>query len=338
MAEDTVAKRRKAYIDSQVKTGTTKTRKQLGQEFDDMQARKGTTAENIDDLRRKVQQYAPAYGYLLEPNSSFGADVAQVLAKAVRQSYSADKLEGELLATKYYKTTEQAARNFDSLLPQDQAFQVEERKRTLRDKIGTLNLDEQTFTDVARTAIRRGLSDSAASQLAYTAAFASGVNKPQSILQTPEVARIKSLAKSYNYDINADEIQSILTNRPMSNGVVMSETDLVNKMKANIKGVMPQLADQIDSGLSLEDIAGNYKKYAASVLEKDPNQINMFDGPYLDAFGTRETGPLSLGEWVQKLKVDPRYGWQYTNTANQQATDIGLTLARTFGKLGKSGR
>lgn len=338
MAEETVAKRRKAYIDAQIKSGTTKTRKELGQEFDNMEARKGTTAENIDDLRRKVQQFAPAYLYLLEPDSEFGTDIAQVLAKAVRQSYSAEKLEGELLTTKYYKTTEKAARNFDALLEQDQAFQVEERKRTLRSKIGTLNLDEATFTEVARTAIRRGLSDAAASQLAYTAAFTTGATQPQSVLQTPEVARIRSLAKSYNYDINADEIQSVLTNRPMANGVVMSETDLVNKMRANIKGVMPQLTDQIDAGLSLDDIAGNYKKYAASVLEKDPNQINMFDGPYLDAFGTRETGPLSLGEWVQKLKTDSRYGWQYTNTANQQATDIGLTLARTFGKIGKGGR
>ena len=95
---------------------------------------------------------------------------------------------------------------------------------------------------------------------------------------------------------------------------------------------MPQLADQIDSGLTLEDIAGNYRRYAASVLEKDETQINMFDGPYLDAFGNRETGQLSLGEWVRTLKSDPRFGYQFTESANRQATDVALTIATAFGK------
>jgi uncharacterized protein YjdB len=42
---------------------------------------------------------------------------------------------------------------------------------------------------------------------------------------------------------------------------------------------------------------------------------------------------MGLGDWVTKLKSDESFGWQFTKQANQQATDIGLTLARAFGKV-----
>jgi hypothetical protein len=43
---------------------------------------------------------------------------------------------------------------------------------------------------------------------------------------------------------------------------------------------------------------------------------------------------MSLTDWVTTIKSDPSFGWQFTKQANQQATDIGLTLARAFGKVG----
>ena len=330
MAKKSTAQRRKDYIDAQIAAGSALSRKQLGKQFDEMEARKTADINDVENLLRVVQQYSPAYSYLLDPSGIFGEDVAAVLAKAVRQDYTREKLVAELRTTNYFKTTEAAARQFDALLDVDKTTQIETKKNRLRSLVGSLNLTEEQFSQVAKTAARRNLDDATATQLLYSAAFSAGT-KP--VMETTGVARVRQLAKAYNYDITADEIQSVLTNRPMSSGMVVSETDLINKMRANIKGVMPQLADQIDSGLTLDDIAGNYRKYAASILEKDPNQINMFQGPFLKAFGSKETGQMSLGEWVQALKSDPSFGWQYTTTANQQATDIGLTLARAFGKV-----
>ena len=97
---------------------------------------------------------------------------------------------------------------------------------------------------------------------------------------------------------------------------------------------MPQLKDQFDAGLSLDQIGSTYRTYAAQLLEKPEDQINMFEGPYLQAFGSKETGQMSLSDWITQVKSDPRFGWQYTKQANQQATDIALTLARAFGKVG----
>lgn len=105
------------------------------------------------------------------------------------------------------------------------------------------------------------------------------------------------------------------------------------QLQMEAMAAFPQLQEQLQAGLTLQQIGSRYRAYAADLLEQDPEQIDMFKGPFLDAFGTKETGPLSLGEWTQKVKSDSRFGWQYTNQANQQATDIALTLVRAFGKV-----
>jgi hypothetical protein len=83
----------------------------------------------------------------------------------------------------------------------------------------------------------------------------------------------------------------------------------------------------------LEDIGGNYRRYAAQLLERSEDEIDMFSGPYLQAFGSKESGQLSLTDWIQKVKSDSKFGWQFTKQANDQATDVALTLARAFGKV-----
>ena len=100
---------------------------------------------------------------------------------------------------------------------------------------------------------------------------------------------------------------------------------------------MPNLKPQLDAGLTLSNMFANYQTMAARTLELDPNAVNVADGKFRSALsapdGKGGFRQLSLSEWEQKLRTDEQYGWQYTKQANQQATDIGLTLARAFGKV-----
>lgn len=266
---------RKAYIDAQIKAGSTKTRAELGREYDDQQAKKATTVANPADLKAKVDRYLPAYSFLLDPKGIFGADVAQVLADAVAQNYDASRFEGALAGTNYFKTA----------TPEQKAF--------------------------AKKQLPAGKA-----QL------------------TAEANTVKQLAKSYNYVLSNEELQAVLTGAPMpGTSKTISADELLNKMKNSAKGVLPHLASQIDAGLSLKDIGDNYRQYAAQILERDPNQIDMFQGPFLDAFGNSQTGQMSLGDWVAKLKSDPRYGYQNTRAANRDSQSLALTIARAFGKV-----
>jgi hypothetical protein len=327
---------RKDYIDSQIKAGSAKTREELGREYDDLQLRKTTDVANIDDLRAKVLRFLPAYAYLLDRNGPFGADIAQVLANAVRGDYQVARLEGELQNTTYFKTTTASARTFDALKPQDQEVVINKAKSLIRNKYGNLKLDDKAIGDISRTIARNGLDDVAAGYLIFSTSFGSDPKNlvtPSSALSSVDALRLKTLAKNYNYAITDDEIKTILTGKAAPGQYPLTEADLLNKMKFQVKGAMPYLSDQIDAGLSLEDIGATYKKYAASVLEMDPNSIDMFDGPFLDAFGNKTTGQMALGDWVAKLKTNPKFGYQNTRQANQDATSIGLSIAKAFGKV-----
>ena len=124
----TPVNKRKDYIDSQIKAGSAKTRKELGIEYDDLQLRKTTDVANVDDLKAKVLRFLPAYAYLLDKNGPFGPDVAQVLADAVKNDYAAPRLEGELQNTGYFKTAEASVRAFDAKKPQDQEVVINKAK------------------------------------------------------------------------------------------------------------------------------------------------------------------------------------------------------------------
>lgn len=329
-------KNKKAWIDAQIKAGSTKTRAQLGSDYDDLQSRKTTSVANVEDLRAKVVKFFPAYAYLLDPKSAFGQDVAQTLANAVKFDYQAPRLEGELRGTTYYKTVEASARQFDAMMPQDQARKVDVAKRTLLQKYGNLGFDDATLNDLALTVARKDLDQNAASQLAFSASFRKSTGAKAAVaaaMQSPEAASLKTLARSYSYNLTDDEVKSVLTGQPTRSGVVMTQDSLTAKMKSYVKGMLPHLSNQIDADLTLEDIGGGYKKYAADTLELDPNSIDMLNGPFLKAFGNAEKGQMSLGDWITTLKSDPTFGYQHTKQANRDASTFALSIAKMFGKV-----
>lgn len=241
-----------------------------------------------------------------------------------------------LRQTSYFLNTETAARTFDQATPANQQTLINQKKLEITADLGDIGLDEQTLNRVASEAARKGLSGLGLSQAVYANILKpTGAPSPVATraLQAADADRIRKIGRAYNYNVTDDEIKSILTGAPTPAGIVLTEEGLRQKAQNYAKGVMPQLADQIDRGLTLEEIGGNYSRYAAQILEQTEDQIDMFSGPYLQAFGTKETGQLSLGDWVERLKSDSRFGWQYTKQANQQATDVALSIARAFGKV-----
>jgi hypothetical protein len=62
----------------------------------------------------------------------------------------------------------------------------------------------------------------------------------------------------------------------------------------------------------------------------------MTKGKFGLALKTGEGGKermMSTSEWIQTIKSDADFGWQYTKQANDQATNIALSIAKAFGKV-----
>jgi hypothetical protein len=277
--------------------------------------------------------------------SYFGKDLIDLMIRVsdpkgvydLTTSAGLERIQQEIRGTNYWQTTISATKNFDQLIDADKQNLITQTKSRIANTYGDLGLTEDTLNQVATTVARTGLTGLGEKQAVYNATFKATSNQAQTgrALSGADADRIRNLGRAYNFKVSDAQVQSILTGTPeATTGQVLTEEGLRQRLQKFARGAYPQLADQIDAGLSLEDVGANYRRYAADLLERSEDEIDMFSGPYLKAFGSKDGGQLSLSEWVTTVKSDPTFGWQYTKQANQQATDIALSLARAFGKVG----
>ena len=156
-------------------------------------------------------------------------------------------------------------------------------------------------------------------------------------LESEKADQLRKIARAYGYspkDLDA-QIESVLTGQSYLGGPALTDAALRERAEKLARGAFPHLKDQFDSGLTLEDMFGNYRDIAARVLEVDPGTVDFMKDPqkWLKPFGDAKTGQMSLSDWVRELKTNNDYGWRFTNQANQQVSSVVSTLERAFGLI-----
>lgn len=325
----------KAFVDRELKarglSDTPANRKRLREEY----KRMSQDDAWVETFKQDYPEYAEWTSQ--EVVDYFGQDFIDVLKEISRTDveYSDDEKRRLIRNTQYAQNTTKSQQDFDKATPAMQEEAIQTAISNIRSAYGDVQFNEADLQALGRKAARDKLTGAGLKQEVFRAAFRA---QPTSGVQTQaltgaEADTIQAIARSFGRAATNDEIQSILTGQATKDGRMLTSEMFRQQLQQEAIAAFPQLQKQIEAGLSLETIGSRYRSYAAELLEKDPEQIDMFSGPYLDAFGSAQTGPMSLGEWTQKVKSDSRFGWQFTNQANQQATDIALTLARAFGKV-----
>jgi hypothetical protein len=141
--------------------------------------------------------------------------------------------------------------------------------------------------------------------------------------------RLKKIGTAYLSPLSDDRIIESLTGG-------ISEDDVLRISREKAIALYPHLTRQIEAGLTLSDLAYDYQRTAADLLELTPDQIDMSKGKFNLALKTGEGGKermMSTSEWIQTIKSDADFGWQYTKQANDQATNVALNIAKAFGKV-----
>lgn len=308
-------------------------------------AKQGKVDTTADAWMEQFRKDYPAYSDWTTQSviDYFGQDVVDVLMKTVDPNveYSDEELLTLFKQTRYYNQTTGKQQEFDKARPAVQTQLLSDARRAIISEYADLNLAESDLVDLSRQVARSGLTGSGLKQAVYQYAFrrpsaGPGMTAPataQAALQGADADEIRNSLRAYGYKVSDAELQAALTGG-MFNGVAVSKDQLLQKAQRIAKVQYGALADAIDAGASVDDVFYNYKQYAAQTLGLDPSQIDyMRDPKWAEAFGTKETGPLSLSEWVTKLKSDSRFGWQYTADANKQAEDVAMSIARAFGKV-----
>jgi hypothetical protein len=214
-------------------------------------------------------------------------------------------------------------------------LETSKKGRELSSGVGNFTWGSGELAKFLTKAIQFGYEGENLKQQAYAELFKKVDNKyvnPDAIKQisesTPYLA-LKRIGTQYLEPIDDTTIQQALA------GGKTAE-DLLRVARAKARELYPHLKEALDAGVTLEDLASNYKQIAAKTLELDPSQIDM-GGMYNVALKSGEGGKermMSYSEWETELRTKEKYRYSFTKQANQDATDIGLSIARAFGKVG----
>jgi hypothetical protein len=125
-------------------------------------------------------------------------------------------------------------------------------------------------------------------------------------------------------DAEQNAIQEILS------GNLDLNTVLSNARQIAAQGQPEYVRNLLGSGYNLEDIYAPYKKTMASVLELDPEQIDLNDNSLRMAIN--EKGDMNIYDYKKALRQDSR--WQYTGQARDSVATAALGVLRDFGFQG----
>ena len=168
---------------------------------------------------------------------------------------------------------------------------------------------------------------------------------------TEEVKKIKDLKtgksefetkRSEKDTLNTQSLQSIAR----ANGVTLSPQEIeqynldirngkdINVIKNQIRnlagiGRPDNIKKLLAEGTDLGTIYAPYKRTMATLLELDPESIDINDTTLQSAIGDRE---LPIYEFRKIIKKDPR--WQYTNNAREEVSNKVLRVLQDFGFQG----
>ena len=305
------------------------------------------TAKPADDMAwmEIFRQDYPSYSdwTTASVTEHFGQDFIDILNTVAQGTveYSDEELKALLRNTKYFTAITDKQYLFDTQRTGVQDDLVATARRAITSEYADVGLSETDLADLSKTVARSGLTGTGLKQAVYQYAFRRAAAAPTAtdtkmvanVLQGADADAIRQSARAYGYSVSDAEVQAALTGG-MYNGVAVSSESILQKAQKAAKGAYGHLSDQIDSGLSLDDIFSNYRRYAANVLELDESQIDFTKDPkWQSAFGTKESGQMSLGNWVTKLKSDTQFGYQNTKQANQDANSLALAIAKAFGKV-----
>jgi hypothetical protein len=300
------------------------------------------TARDKRDRKKAEEQRKEDFDVAIRAAGFSGAvlkafpELGRMFKTAIENKWSADKFKVEVQKTGWYMSRTDAQRSWDLLEKNDP-------------KTFTSDLDSKAAQITARAA-EIGVPISAARAL--TLARMSGRNgfEPEqdaSLLGAEfhydptqayggligdHLQALDRSASDYMVDVTADG------RKKWAEQFAKNQSDPVKFeewAKRQAKAKYAHLSDQLDTGMTMRQIADPIKAAMANVLEVDPSAISDNDNfvqsalSYRGSEGNGALGLMPASEQLKSLKRDPR--WLKTNNAKISMMSAARTLTDMFG-------
>lgn len=144
--------------------------------------------------------------------------------------------------------------------------------------------------------------------------------------------RLKALARAYGVDMG--ESWYAAATKQVGKGTAVE--DFLDEIKQTAIGRYPGLADRINKGSNVAQIASPYIQSKARILEIDPDTIDLDDMDIQQAIGFKdEKGAYSTKPlWQYETDLRRKPEWQYTKNAKDSYDTLMLKVLRDFGLMG----
>jgi hypothetical protein len=266
-------------------------------------------------------------------------DVGPLLREADSTGMDADVFQQRLMATPWWKRTSDTQRSFYALKTGDPATyqrRQEELKAQIRDVGGQLGygedvLDEGYLNHFADKALEFGLSArQIQAMIADEITPLIGASEKGNTL-----AQIRQVQQNYSYMV--DNPTLLYWSQEINSGRQTIE-NFENSVRQQMKALFPNLAGQMDSGMTFKQIVDPYRQLLSK--EFDGRSLEDFDfmgdakWRHVIDYVDEKTGvhrTMSMQELQKYARSQPE--WRNTKNAKDQVSQIGEQLLQSFGAV-----
>lgn len=269
-------------------------------------------------------------------------EVAALLKKSLGPpAWSDEKLEAELRKTNWWKTTVASAREWDmasGLDPATYQGRVDEQAAAINQQALDLGvrLSDERLQKLATDSLRLGWSSQTITNSIGMAATEGGTAGTTQLREGYYGQSIREISRQYGVSLADQTFNQFVDKIAVGEETLGSFQDYALSIA---KSLYPSLTEQFDAGRTFNQATDNYKQIAASILERDPNSINMTDPTWVQAVTyqpdpkTGEQRMMNMAEWGDYLRKNEALGYQYTTEARSRAYEVADKLANMFGRV-----
>ena len=282
------------------------------------------------------EELASSYGFayaFLEGNK----ELRKLFSQAVKETWTADKFQAEVRDTAWWKKNSETMRQAEITRKTDPAtweamVEAESIKiRQLAAEVGAA-IPAKKFKHLVETALRTGLDEDGLRNV-----LGKYVDFTKNGTLQGEAGMHEFTMKQYAADMGLKiDDQTIKNQAQRVIRKVATTQDFESEMREHAKSMYPSYAQQIDSGMTMKDVASPYIQMMSQTLDLPDTGITVFDPLIKQALNGlssdgKPTG-LSLTDFQQKLRSDTR--WRTTGEAQNSMMGVGKAVLQDFGLMG----
>lgn len=282
------------------------------------------TAEQI----QKVKELFPAYSWMLDV-----PDLANIITQAADEQWAADRIQGALQGTQWFKDRSALARQWAELSQSDpgeakkQQSALAVQMRQWASSVGlTVSADEAMY--IAGLSLSAGQSQNEWQANIYR-------QYTENAKQRPTVVVDQLKMKASEYAIPLSDAVMNKWSQDIATGMVDMNT-YESYLREQAKSLFPGLSNAIDRGITVAQYVQPYAQVAVQELGINPQEIDWRDPKWNMAIQrtdpkTGMSSAMSLSDWTRELRTNDVFGYDKTPKAQEQATMLSQALLQRFG-------